>query len=309
MFSSVSRKKETGSRKGPPQNETLASLIDTAEEYLPAKLTHFALAMAFALRGNHRWDIFGFARLLWAKATRAPDGVFQRDTEHALTLPDGLVDIGNDLSVSHLIEAYALGVFPISHLGPSKWMSPRARALGYLNETHIEKNLRRLLRQKKYRVTFDQDFEAVMRACAAPRTGRVHLTWINERMIAAYKELHLAGHAHSVEVWNTDGELIGGLYGVASGGVFVTESQFNVARDASKVAYVTLNRHLTEWGFQANDGKYMTKHLANLGMREVFRSEYTRLLNRTQGLMPTGRWEVDDDLDVAGWKPEQPIPL
>lgn len=309
MFSSVSHKKETGSRKKVPQNETLASLIGTAETYLPVKVIHFALALAYLLRGKHRRDVFGLVRMLWEKVMRTPQGVFQRDVEHALASPGGLVDIGNDLSVSHLIEAYALGVFPISHIGPSKWMSPRARALGYLSETHIEKNLRRLLRQKKYTVTFDQDFEAVMRACAAPRPGHIHLTWINERMIAAYKELHLAGHAHSVEVRNAEGELIGGLYGVASGGVFVTESQFNVARDASKVAYVTLNRHLAEWGFQANDGKYMTKHLANLGMREVFRNEYTRLLSRTQGLMPVGRWEVDGELDVAGWKPENPAPL
>lgn len=285
------------------------SLFGTLENYLPINMTHFITGMAYALRGNRKYDVFGLLKMIWEKALRTPEGTFQRDTENALSTPDGLVDIGNDLSVSHLIEAYALGVFPISHVGPSKWMSPSARALGYLSETHIEKNLRRLLRQKKYTVTFDQDFEGVMRACAAPRSGRIHLTWINERMIAAYQELHLAGHAHSVEVRNAEGELIGGLYGVASGGIFVTESQFNMVRDASKVAYVTLNRHLAEWGFQANDGKYMTKHLANLGMREVFRNEYIRLLSRTQGLMPAGRWNVDEGLDVAGWKPGNPTPL
>lgn len=309
MISSVSNKKEAASLKSVSPNKTLMSLLGTVEKYLPVKMAHFAMAMAYALRGNRRRDILGLVAMGWEKAVRKPEGIFQRDIENALSAPDGLVDLGNDLSVSRLVEAYALGVFPFSHVGPAKWLSPKARALGYLSETRIEKNLRRLLRQKKYTVTFDQDFEAVMRACAAPRTGRIHLTWINERMIAAYKDLHLAGHAHSVEVRNADGELIGGLYGVASGGVFVTESQFNVARDASKVAYVTLNRHLAAWGFQANDGKYMTKHLTNLGMREVFRNEYTRLVSRTQGLMPAGRWEVDEDLDVAGWKPEQPMPL
>ena len=309
MFSSVSHKKETGSNKGVPQNGTLMSLLGTVEKHLPAKLAHFVMAMAYSLRGNRRGDIFGLVKMGWEKVMRTPDGIFQRDTENALSAPDGLVDLGNDLSVPRLIEAYALGVFPWSHVGPTKWISPSARALGYLGETHIEKNLRRLIRQKKYTVTFDQDFEGVMRACAAPRPGRIHLTWISERVIAAYKELHLAGHAHSVEVRNADGDLIGGLFGVVSGGVFITESQFKLVRDASKVAYVTLNRHLAEWGFQANDGKYMTKHLANLGMREVFRNEYTRLVNRTQGLMPPGRWEVDEDLDVAGWKPDQPTPL
>ncbi|MDF1687375.1 MAG: leucyl/phenylalanyl-tRNA--protein transferase [Parvibaculaceae bacterium] len=285
------------------------SLFSAVEKLLPPKLAHFAMAMAYSLRPARWYDGVGLLKMVWEKITRKPEGIFQRTTENALEAPGGLVDIGNDLSPSHLVDAYGLGVFPFAHVGPSKWVSPPARALGYLNETRIEKNLRRLLRQKKYTVTFDQDFEGVMRACAAPRAGRVHLTWINERMIAAYKDLHREGHAHSVEVWNGDGELVGGLYGVASGGVFVTESQFNIARDASKVAYVTLNRHLAEWGFQANDGKYMTQHLANLGMREVFRNEYTRLLSRTQDLKTTGRWTVDNDLDVAGWKPENPTPL
>lgn len=296
-------------RKGVSQNETLVSLFGAVEKLLPPKLAHFAMAMAYSLRPARWYDGVGLLKMMWEKVTGKPEGIFQRTTENALEAPGGLVDIGNDLSPSRLVEAYGLGVFPFAHVGPSKWMSPPARALGYLNETRIEKNLRRLLRQKKYTVTFDQDFEGVMRACAAPRAGRVHLTWINERMIAAYKALHREGHAHSVEVRNGEGELVGGLYGVASGGVFVTESQFNIARDASKVAYVTLNRHLVEWGFQANDGKYMTQHLANLGMREVFRNEYTRLLSRTQDLKTTGRWAVDSDLDVAGWKPENPTPL
>jgi leucyl/phenylalanyl-tRNA--protein transferase len=259
MFSGVSHKKTTMPRKGVSQNETLVSLFGAVEKLLPPKLAHFAMAMAYSLRPARWYDGVGLLKMMWEKVTGKPEGIFQRTTENALEAPGGLVDIGNDLSPSRLVEAYGLGVFPFAYVGPSKWMSPPARALGYLNETRIEKNLRRLLRQKKYTVTFDQDFEGVMRACAAPRAGRVHLTWINERMIAAYKALHREGHAHSVEVRNGEGELVGGLYGVASGGVFVTESQFNIARDASKVAYVTLNRHLVEWGFQANDGKYMTQ--------------------------------------------------
>ncbi|HAC56933.1 MAG TPA: hypothetical protein DCF73_01115, partial [Rhodobiaceae bacterium] len=116
--------------------------------------------------------------------------------------------------------------------------------------------------------------------------------------------LHRQGHAHSVEVWDGGGRLAGGLYGVASGGVFFTESQFARERDTSKIAFVTLNRHLTEWGFVLNEGKEMTGHLAALGMREIPREELLTILDDTaQKGKPPGKWEVDTALDVAAWQP------
>src|SRR5690606_35481439 len=137
-----------------------------------------------------------------------------------------------------------------------------------------------------------------------PRPGRPALTWISPRFMDAYEALHLEGHAHSVEVWDGDGQLAGGLYGVASGGVFFTESQFARQRDTSKVAFVTLNRHLAEWGYILNDGKDMTGHLAALGMRNIPRTEFNALLhaNTGKGRAP-GRWQIDPSLDIAGWMP------
>ena len=175
-----------------------------------------------------------------------------------------------------------------------------------LEESRIEKACA-ALRQKKFTVTFDKAFGAVMEACAEPRPGRPALTWITPRFIEAYRALHRAGHAHSVEVWDAEGNLAGGLYGVASGGVFFTESQFARARDTSKVAFVTLNRHLAEWGFVLNDGKAMTGHLAALGMREISRAEFTAILkSRRDAGRPSGRWQADTGLDVAGWGPLRP---
>lgn len=263
------------------------------------------LALAYALRPRRLLHLLGFARLAIERCLNGRQaGWFLRPPEQALVIPDGLVDIGGDMSVERLVAAYRLGIFPWCHIGPVKWWAPSVRAVVFLCESRIEKNLRRLLRQHRYRVTFDRAFEDVMTACAEPRPGRPPLTWISPRFKEAYAALHRAGHAHSVEVWDSDGKLAGGLYGVASGGVFFTESQFADQRDASKIAFVTLNRHLAQWGFVVNDGKHMTAHLSSLGMREIPRAEFDALLARyaDAGRAP-GSWEVDEALDVAGWQP------
>lgn len=264
------------------------------------------MALAYAARPHRLAHPLGFLRLAAEKLVHVPGAPFQRRPDKALTLPDGLVDIGGPMSVDRLVAAYAEGIYPWCHIGPVKWWTPARRAVLFLGESRIEKSLRRVLRQKKFTVTFDTAFDAVMRGCAAPRPGRPVLTWITPRFMAAYSALHRAGHAHSVEVWDEAGNLVGGLYGVASGGTFFTESQFAHARDTSKIAFVTLNRHLAEWGFVLNDGKAMTGHLAALGMREIPRAEFTAVLkaHREAGRAP-GRWAVNPELDVAGWEPAQ----
>ncbi len=120
--------------------------------------------------------------------------------------PGGLVGISNDLGPDRLLWAYCHGVYPWCHIGPMKWWSPEQRMVLFVGETHISKNMRQMLRRKPYRVTFDTAFERVMRACAEPRDGRLQLTWITPSMIEAYVTLHLAGHAHSVEVWDQQGD-------------------------------------------------------------------------------------------------------
>ncbi len=268
---------------------------------------HAVLALAYALRGRRALHAAGFVRIACEKLWRRPRGAFLRGADEALSLPDGLVDMGGGMDVERLLTAYSQGIFPWRHIGPVKWWAPSRRAVLFLPESRIGKNLRRLVRQGRYRVTFDTDFEGVMRACAAPREGRHALTWISPAFIDAYCALFEAGHAHSVEVRDGEGNLAGGLYGVVRGGVFFTESMFARQRDTSKIAFVTLNRHLAEWGFVLNDGKHLTGHLEMLGMREIPRAEFGALLaHHAAPCGPRGKWAVDPALDVAGWEPSSP---
>ncbi len=273
----------------------------------PNAALHLALALAYAVRPARLLHPLGFARLQAERLLRrSRDSQFLRAPDEALSVPDGLVDIGGPMTPERLMAAYRRGIFPWCHAGPVKWWAPSTRAVLFLEESRIEKNLRRTLRQGKFRVTFDEAFGEVMRGCAEPRTGRYALTWITPRFMDAYTKLHEMGHAHSVEVWDEEGELAGGLYGVACGGIFFTESQFARKRDASKVAFVTLNCHLQHWGYVLNDGKSMTGHLAALGMRDIPRTEFNRILTQYEnaGRVP-GPWKIDPDIDVAGWKPER----
>ena len=163
------------------------------------------------------------------------------------------------------------------------------------------------MRRQEFRVTFDRDFDSVIRACAEPRPGRYHLTWIRPDIIEAFSEAHAVGLAHSVEVWDRAGALVGGAYGLAVGRVFFTESQFARMRDASKAGFAVLNCHLQRWGFRLNDGKHLNPHLAQLGFTLVPRSEFNALLATSCGEDGRdGRWAVDDSLDVAQWNPKAP---
>ena len=269
-------------------------------------LFRMVYGLAYAARPQRLMHPLGFARVGAERLVRGRSGAaFLRQPGEALTTPDGLVDIGGAMTAERLMAAYGQGIFPWCHIGPVKWWAPSERAVLFLEESRIEKNLRRLIRQDRYRVTFDEAFGEVMEACAEPRPGRPALTWISPRFVKAYAALNEAGHAHSVEVWDKDGNLAGGLYGVASGGTFFTESQFARARDTSKLAFVTLNRHLAEWGFALNDGKDMTGHLAALGMRTIPRGEFNALLHANAGKgRAAGRWETDPSLDVAAWTPD-----
>jgi leucyl/phenylalanyl-tRNA--protein transferase len=209
----------------------------------------------------------------------------------------GLIGISKDLSPGAILDGYRRGIFPLCHIGPMKWWSPNVRPVMHPHEGHIEKSVRRLLRQKRYRVTFDTDFAAVMRACAEPRPGKTPLTWITPRVMRAFWELHQAGHAHS------DGRLVGGDYGLACGNVYFGESKFSLERDASKIADAILNMHLAHWGFVLREGKWMTGHLARLGHRSISRDEFLPLL-REHAWKPgrVGRWTVDETLDVSQWR-------
>ncbi len=202
----------------------------------------------------------------------------------ALVEPNGLLAAGADLSVERLLAAYRRGIFPWFTPGePVLWWSPDPRMVLFPDEFKVSRSLRRRLTRGDFTVRADTAFESVARACAAPRPGAAG-TWIDESMIAAYGELHAAGHAHSIETWMIDGEgreiLAGGLYGVALGGVFYGESMFTRRTDASKIALARLVDFLAARGFGVIDCQMRTAHLASLGAREIPRAEFAALLDR-----------------------------
>ena len=195
----------------------------------------------------------------------------------ALKDPNGLLAAGGDLSPERLLEGYRQGIFPWYSQGdPILWWSPDPRMVLYPAEFKISRSLGKTLRNRRYDIRFDSAFGNVIESCAAPRTGEPG-TWIGEAMIAAYLELHRIGYAHSVETW-IDGELTGGLYGVALGGMFFGESMFSRARDASKIALAALVAHLKAAEFGLIDCQMHTRHLETLGAREIPRARFSRLL-------------------------------
>jgi leucyl/phenylalanyl-tRNA--protein transferase len=189
---------------------------------------------------------------------------------------NGLVAIGGDLHPQRLLQAYRGGIFPwYDEGGPICWWSPDPRAIFELDGLHVTRRMQRTLRSGRFMVSVNRDFGGVIRGCA----DRMEGTWITPDMIRAYERLHRLGRAHSVEVWQ-DGELAGGLYGVAIGGLFAAESMFTRRRDASKAALVFLVERLQQRGFQLLDIQMVTEHTARLGAIEIPRAEYLARLRR-----------------------------
>lgn len=158
------------------------------------------------------------------------------------------------------------------------WYDPDPRAIIPLDRFHVSRSLRRTIQQQIFDIRLDGAFTAVMEACAAPGVGREE-TWISEDLIQAYTRLHRLGFAHSVEAWR-DGELVGGLYGVAIGGFFAGESMFSRERDSSKVALAFLVAHLNERKFSLLDTQFMTEHLRHFGAIEIPAAAYKLKLSR-----------------------------
>lgn len=223
-----------------------------------------------------------------------PDAPFP-PVERALRDPDGLLAIGGDLSPGRLLRAYRQGIFPWYSSGqPILWWSPDPRMVLAPAALKVSRSLRKTLRKGLFRITLDEAFGAVMRGCAEPRAD-AQGTWITPEMEGAYLRLHELGYAHSVEAWQ-DGELVGGLYGVALGRVFFGESMFSRRTDASKAAFVRLVQQLQRWGFVLIDCQVYTGHLASLGAGPITRREFTGLLERhALPPDPVGRWRLDDE--------------
>ncbi len=197
---------------------------------------------------------------------------------------------GGDLSTDRLLYAYQHGIFP--WYGEDQvilWWSPDPRCIINTDELHVSRRLRRDLKNSTYRFSFNQDFAAVIAACAARRSTQDG-TWITTDMALAYQNLHRQGWAHSVEIWR-ENELVGGLYGLAIGRVFFGESMFSRVSNASKMALLALCQWLAKHGFSTLDCQVVSPHLLSLGARLVPRQEFQELLESACNLAKkTAQW-------------------
>lgn len=201
-----------------------------------------------------------------------------RDTD-----PDGIVAFGGDLHTDSLRLAYWQGIFPWPHRGlPLLWFCPPMRAVLEFDRLHIPESLQKARRRSSLRFTIDTAFDDVIEACRLARRQGQGGTWITMPMLRAYRKFHRLGHAHSVEAWDPDGNLVGGLYGVDPGGLFGGESMFFREPNASKLALLYLIDHLRSRGATFIDIQQLTPHMERLGAREIPRDEFLARLHAAQ---------------------------
>ncbi|MDL2279930.1 leucyl/phenylalanyl-tRNA--protein transferase [Desulfovibrio sp. OttesenSCG-928-G11] len=206
--------------------------------------------------------------------------------------PDGLLAVGGSLSPHRLVAAYCAGIFPWYHEeSPPLWWTPDPRCILLPDEFHLPRSLARTLKRGIFSFTFDTAFDEVIHACAGPRGGH-YGTWLLPEMIEAYSALHRLGLVHSVEAWS-EGRLVGGLYGVALGGVFFGESMFFRQADASKAAFAHLLRQLQEAAFVLIDCQQVTANMLRFGAKAVPRAEFMKRLQKALELpMRRGSWRM-----------------
>ncbi len=225
------------------------------------------------------------------------------NVEEALTNPEGLLAAGGDLCQTRLLNAYRNGIFPWYEEGqPILWWSPNPRGVLFTNKFKISTSLRKTLRKHDWTITFDGDFKKTVMACAAPRSY-ARGTWITNEMTDAYCHLHQIGHAHSIELWDQQERLIGGIYGVQIGKMFYGESMFSFQTNASKVALAYLAMHMNHWGFPLLDCQLPSTHLASLGAESISRSDYIKIMTPLcNQLADSFYWKLDETLDIANWQ-------
>ena len=226
------------------------------------------------------------------------------NVKDALQNPEGLLAAGGDLSINRLLNAYRQGIFPWYEDGqPILWWSPNPRGVMHTDKFKISVSLRKALRRHQWTVTFDGNFKKTVIACAAPR-NYARGTWITNEMTESYTALYQQGYAHSVELWDYQEHLVGGIYGVLIGKMFFGESMFSFETNASKIALAYLVTHLHHWGFPLLDCQLPSAHLASLGAEAVTRVDYINamapLCNQQ---LNNFKWKLDKTLDVPNWKP------
>ena len=191
---------------------------------------------------------------------------------------DGALAYGGDLSEERLMLAYKSGIFPWFSGNVPVWYAPDPRFVLFPEELNISKSMKVLLKRQTFEITINRDFPSVIRACKTTKREGQYGTWITREMERAYIRLHKSGWAHSVEAWS-DGQLVGGLYGIRIGGVFFGESMFSHLSNASKYAFITFVQQLKTEGVSLVDCQVHTEHLESLGARHIPRDEFMSMIN------------------------------
>lgn len=288
-----------------PDADVAERRAELFRETLTERAERVALGAVWPLRTRER--LLGLPALggTWLKHLVKPAAGLP-DPRAALANPDGLAGIVSDFSPDTVLEAYRRGLYPWAHVGPLKWWSPAERCVLKFADHYMSKRLRRQMRQGEYTVTFDRDFESVIKACTGRREGKWHVTWITPKIMHAFAALYDAGYVHSFEVWNRNGELAGGGYGISTGRVFSTESQFSREPNTSKMGFAVLNWHLAKWGYLLSDGKAPTPTILDMGFKNIPREEYLGVLAQHGASGgKSGRWETEADLKtVSEWNPQ-----
>jgi leucyl/phenylalanyl-tRNA---protein transferase len=230
--------------------------------------------------------------------------------DYALDEPDGLLAIGGDLSTTRLLNAYRHGIFPWYSEGqPILWWSPDPRVVFETDRFALPSRFRRTLRQLRWTVTADTAFDEVISTCAGVPRRNQNGTWIVPDMLEAYRTLHRAGHAHSIEVWSGH-HLVGGLYGVSIGRMFFGESMFSAESGGSKAALGALAMRLRHWDWPLLDAQVENEHLMRLGARRMPRASFSSAIAELVGAAgKPGRWTaVFGEIDASELAAAQPGP-
>jgi leucyl/phenylalanyl-tRNA---protein transferase len=194
-----------------------------------------------------------------------------------------IIGFGGEMTVENLRNAYRRGIFPWTIEGlPLPWFCPEQRAILEFSELHVPKSLKKEWKKTDFTFTIDKSFRRVIESCSRVERSHESGTWITKNFIESYTKFHEAGDAHSIEVWDNSGNLVGGLYGVDAGGVFCGESMFFIKPNASKLALLFLIEHLKQCGSTWLDVQVMTPHFEVLGAREIDREKFLDKLESTQ---------------------------
>ena len=230
-----------------------------------------------------------------------PEALFP-PAESALKDPEGLVAAGGDLESTRLLRAYHQGLFPwYEEDQPILWWSPNPRGILYPKNFIVHKSLLRKIKNNPWRISYDKAFLEVMKACAEPRNNS-RSTWITHDMIQAYVKLHESKQAHSLEVWDEENNLIGGVYGISIGTIFFGESMFCKITDASKVALLYLSAYLDTWGYKVIDTQLPSPHLSSLGGSKMSRHNYLKMLPKlTHQTSSSHAWLADPEINMLRW--------